>query len=256
MDEMEEAIDRIIAGPQRKSRKVSQQEKRVAAFHEAGHALVARMLPAADKVHKVTIIARGAIGGYTRLLPTEEHYLMSRSQFKDTLATLLGGHAAEQLVFNEVTTGPHSDIKQATTLARKMITEYGMSEKLPLRTFGGGEEEANYIGFERRDYGEDVARQIDEEVRILIETAYATARKILSDSRRRLDHLAERLIVKETLEGPELEQIFTEDLQSGLPPAPAAPGQTAIVIPVAEKAPQKRPDAPARVGQTMPEPTS
>ena len=141
MDEMEESIDRIVAGPQRKSRKISQQEKRVAAYHEAGHALVARMLPNADPVHKVSIIARGGMGGYTRLLPTEEHYLMTRSQFKDTLATFLGGHASEEMIFHEVTTGPHSDIKQATTLAHKMITEYGMSDKLPLRTFGSGEDE-------------------------------------------------------------------------------------------------------------------
>ena len=177
MDEMEESIDRIVAGPQRKSRKISQQEKRVAAYHEAGHALVARLLPNADPVHKVSIITRGGMGGYTRLLPTEEHYLMTRSQFKDTLATFLGGHASEEMIFHEVTTGPHSDIKQATTLARKMITEYGMSEKLPLRTFGGGEEEASYFGVEHKDYGEEVAKQIDEEVRMLIDTAHETAQK-------------------------------------------------------------------------------
>jgi cell division protease FtsH len=213
MDEMEESIDRIIAGPQRKSRKISQQEKRVAAYHESGHALIARMLPNADPVHKVSIIARGGVGGYTRLLPTEEHYLLTRSQFKDTLSTYLGGHAAEELIFSEVTTGPHSDIKQATVLARKMITEYGMSEKLPLRTFGSGEDEANYLGVERRDYGEEVAKQIDEEVHSLIDTAHETAKKILSLNQARLVHLAEALITKETLEGPELEKIFTEPLK-------------------------------------------
>jgi cell division protease FtsH len=209
MEEMEESIDRTIAGPERKSRKISQQEKRVAAYHEAGHALVARMLPNADPVHKVSIIARGGMGGYTRFLPTEDRYLLSRSQFKDTLATFMGGHIAEELIFHEVTTGPHSDIKQATTLARKMITEYGMSENLPLRTFGGGEED-NYFGGEHRDYGEDVAKQIDEEVRNLIDAAHTTAKTILFENRLRLIHLAEQLIVKETLEGQELEKLFTE----------------------------------------------
>ena len=212
MDEIEEAIDRIVAGPQKRSRKISQQEKRVAAYHEAGHALVARLLPNADPVHKISIIARGGMGGFTRLLPTEEHYLLTRSQFKDTLATFLGGHAAEELIFQEVTTGPHSDLKQATDLARKMITEYGMSEKLPLRTFGGGEEEGAYYGLERRDYGEEVAKQIDEEVRGLIDTANSTAVHILAENKGRLVHLAERLIVVETLEGPELERLFTEPI--------------------------------------------
>jgi cell division protease FtsH len=212
MDEIEEAIDRIVAGPQKRSRKISQQEKRVAAYHEAGHALVARLLPNADPVHKISIIPRGGLGGFTRLLPTEEHYLLTRSQFKDTLATFLGGHAAEELIFHEVTTGPHSDLKQATDLARKMITEYGMSEKLPLRTFGGGEEEGVYYGIERRDYGEEVVKQIDEEVRSLIDTANSTAVHILAENKARLVHLAERLIVVETLEGPELEHLFTEPI--------------------------------------------
>ena len=212
MDEVEEAIDRIIAGPQKRSRKISQQEKKVAAYHEAGHALVARLLPNADPVHKISIIARGGIGGYTRLLPLEEHYLLTRSQFKDTLATFLGGHAAEDLIFHEITTGPHSDLKQATNLARKMITEYGMSEKLPLRTFGGSEEDTAYFGIEHRDYGEDVAKQIDEEVRSLIDQANLTAERILAENRARLIHLAEILAVTETLEGPALEQVFTETI--------------------------------------------
>ena len=201
-----------MAGPQRKSRKISQQEKKVAAYHEAGHALVARLLPNADRSIKSSIITRGGMGGYTRLLPVEEHYLMTRSQFKDTLATFLGGHAAEELIFHEVTTGPHSDIKQATALARKMITEYGMSEKLPLRTFGSGEEEESYFGMERRDYGEEVAKQIDEEVRYLIDNAHVTAQNILKENRARLVHLAGKLFVAETLEGAELEKAFTEPI--------------------------------------------
>jgi cell division protease FtsH len=212
MAEIEEAIDRIVAGPQRSSRKISVQEKKVAAYHEAGHALVARTLPNAYPVHKVSISTRGGMGGYKRLFFTEERYLIIRSQFKDTSATFFGGHAAEKLIFHEVTTDPHSDIKQATSLARKMITEYGMSERLPLRTFGGGEEEDAYFGVQRRDYGEEVARQIDEEVRGLINGANLTANRILMENRARLVHLAEKLIVAETLEGPELEKAFNEPI--------------------------------------------
>jgi cell division protease FtsH len=212
MDEFEESTDRVIAGPERKSRKISPQDKKVAAYHEAGHALIARMLPNADPVHKVSIIARGGMGGYTRLIPTEERYLMTRSQFKDTLATFLGGHASEELIFHEVTTGPHSDIKQATNLARKMITEYGMSEKLPLpdlwrRRRGGCLLRPRISGLRRRS-----ARQIDEEVRSLIDGARETARKILLENRLRLIYLAEKLIVAETLEGATLEKIFTEPI--------------------------------------------
>ena len=215
MAELDESIDRIIAGPQRKSRKISLQEKRVAAYHEAGHALVARMLPNADPVHKISIVVRGGMGGYTRLLPVEEHYLITRPQFKDTLATYLGGHVAESIIFKDVTTGPHSDIKQATSLARKMITEYGMSEKLPLRTFGSGEEEAAYYGVEHRDYSEEVAKLIDNEVHSLIDNAAYTARNILQNNIERLVHLAEKLFVQETLEGEDLEKAFTEPLSPG-----------------------------------------
>jgi cell division protease FtsH len=226
MDELEEAIDRVIAGPQRRSRQVSQRDKVTAAFHESGHALVARMLANADPVYKVSIVARGGMGGYTRLLPTEDRYLMTRSQFKDTLATFLGGHTAEEMIFHEVTTGPHSDIKQATNLARKMITEYGMSEKLPLRTFGGGDEAA-YFGVDQKDYGEDVAREIDSEVHKLIDDAHNVARQVLNDNKPRLIHLAEKLITVETLEGTVLEATFTEPVQEA--DLKMAAGQSPIV---------------------------
>jgi cell division protease FtsH len=243
MDEMEEAIDRIVAGPQRKSRRVSQQDKKVAAYHEAGHALVARNLPNADPVLKVSIISRGGIGGYTRLIPNEEHYLMTRSQFNDTLATFLGGHTSEEMTFHEVTTGPHDDIKQATNLARKMITEYGMSDKLPLRTFGSGEEEGSYYGLEKRDYGEEVAGQIDEEVRTLIQKAHETAKRILSENQPRLVYLAEHLFLKETLEGKELEAVFTEPMR----PLPADAMDTPA---------PKAPTPPAPITGRAPEPTA
>jgi cell division protease FtsH len=150
---------------------------------------------------------------------------MTRSQLKDTLATYLGGHSAEELIFNEVSTGPHSDIKQATILARKMITEYGMGKNLPLRTFGGGEDDASYYGLERKDYSEEVSKQIDAEVHSLIESAHATTRKILQDNRPRLVHLAEKLMVEETLEGAQLEKLFTEPITEAIPaePAPTEP---------------------------------
>ena len=130
MQELEESIDRVIAGPERKSRKISPKEKEITAYHEAGHALVAKTLPNADPVHKISIVARGMMEGYTRLIPTEDRYLMTRSQFKDMLATLLAGHVAEEMIFGETTTGPHNDIEQATKLARKMVTDFGMSEAL------------------------------------------------------------------------------------------------------------------------------
>jgi len=212
--ELEESIDRVIAGPERKSRKISVKEKEITAYHEAGHALVARMLPNADPVHKISIVSRGWIGGYTRQLPTEDRYYPTLSQFKDTLAVLQAGRAAEELIFNEITTGAGSDIKQATELARRMITDFGMSDKLGPRTFGH-REELIFLGreiSEQRDYSEKVALDIDREVDRLVRQAAETAVKILSENRARLVNLAQKLIAKETLEGEKLEQAFTEPL--------------------------------------------
>jgi cell division protease FtsH len=210
--EMEESIDRVIAGPERKSRIINPKEKEITAYHEAGHALVARMLPNADPVHKVSIIARGTMGGYTRLLPTEDRYLWTRSQFNDTLATMLAGHAAEDLTFGEMTTGSESDIEQATRIARKMATEYGMSEKLGPRTFGR-REELVFLGrevSEQKDYSERTAERIDEEVQRLIQHAYGVARDVLTENKAKLLQLAEALMAKETIEGQELEALFNE----------------------------------------------
>ncbi len=210
MDELEESIDRVIAGPQKKSRVISQREKEITAYHEAGHAVVAHALPHADPVHKVSIVARGMMGGYTRLLPTEDKYLWSRSQFNDMLAVSLAGHAAEQLFFCEITTGAANDLEQATKLARRMVTEYGMSEKLGPRTFGR-REELVFLGreiTEQRDYGDKVAEQIDDEVHRLIETAYAVAREILDEGKARLVQLTKHLMVEETVEGEGLQKIL------------------------------------------------
>ncbi|MBI2869026.1 MAG: cell division protein FtsH, partial [Chloroflexi bacterium] len=215
MIDFENAKDKVLMGVERRSLIISEEEKRTIAYHEAGHALVAHMLPHADPVHKVSIVARGGMGGYTRLL-SEDRYLMTKSQFNDTLATLLAGHTAEEMIFGEVSTGPHSDIKQATELARKMVTQYGMSE-LSLRTFGGKEEGTYVSGPEQRDYSEEMARKIDEEVHKLIESAHEVARTVLTENRRRLVHLAKKLITFETLEGASLEAAFTEPVTEVTP---------------------------------------
>ncbi len=202
MSELEEAIDRVVAGPERKSRIITPKEKEVTAYHEVGHALVARMLPNLDPVHKITIISRGMMGGYTQLLPTEDRYLYTRSHFEDTLAFCLGGHAAEQIVFGEMTTGAENDIERATKLARKMVMEYGMSDKLGPLQFGH-KEEMVFLGRdlgEQRNYSEAVAVEIDQEVRRLITQAYARAMEILKSHRDKLDQVSRRLIKDETLD--------------------------------------------------------
>jgi len=171
-------------------------------------------LPNADPVHKVSIVARGVMGGYTRLLPKEDRYLMTRSQFKDMIATLLAGQTAEEIIFKETTTGAQSDIEEATKLARKMVTSYGMSEKLGPRSFGR-KEEMVFLGreiSEQRDYSEKVAQEIDEEVYSIIEKAHDEARRLLTKNKKRLVHVAEKIIAQETIEGDELELAFTEPL--------------------------------------------
>ncbi len=205
MFEIEEAIDRLIAGPQRKSRLLSPQEKRVTAFHEIGHALVAHMLKRSDPVYKVTILPRGQMGGYTRLQPPEDRNLYTKSFFEDMLAMIMGGHAAEVLVFGEMSTGPSNDIQQATETSRRMVTQYGMSPKLGPRAFGR-REELVFLGrdiAEQRNYSERVAEDIDAEVSHLIDDAHRRAMDILSRHRDLLDKLAERLIEVETLDAAE-----------------------------------------------------
>ncbi len=208
--EMEEAIDRILAGPERKSRIISAREKEMTAYHEAGHALVARMLPNADPVHKISIVARGMMGGYTRLLPAEDRSLWTKAQFEDMMATAMGGRVAEELVFNEVTTGASNDLEQATKIALRMVKQYGMSKKLGPRTFGK-REELVFLGkeiAEERDYSDTIAQEIDQEVHELVHTAYQKAMDILTTHRDRLELLARYLVEHETVEGEELEQLF------------------------------------------------
>ncbi|GAC1508008.1 MAG: ATP-dependent zinc metalloprotease FtsH [Chloroflexota bacterium] len=210
MNELEEAIDRVISGPERKSRIISEKEKAITAYHEVGHALVARMLPNLDPVHKITIVARGLAGGYTRLLPTEDRYLYSKKQFEETLAWSLGGHAAEQLIFGDVTTGASNDIERATALARQMITQYGMSDKLGPVAFGK-KDELVFLGREigeQRNYSEAVAQEIDNEVRNLINAAYNTARELLIKHKDKLITVSEKLISEETIEGPSFDDLM------------------------------------------------
>jgi cell division protease FtsH len=218
MAEFEEAIDRVIAGPERKSRIISEKEKLVTAYHEAGHAVTARMLRNVDPLHKVSIIARGMMGGYTRLLPVEDRYLWSKSQFEDTLVFALGGHVAEEIVFGEMTTGSENDIERATKMARRMVTEFGMSKRIgPVAM--GHKEEMIFLGRdigEQKNYSEKSAEAIDDEVRGLIVTAYNRAREILLAQRSILDRMSKALIREETIEGDVLEACFVVESELSL----------------------------------------
>ncbi|MCY3557823.1 MAG: ATP-dependent zinc metalloprotease FtsH [Chloroflexi bacterium] len=229
--EVEEAVDRVMAGPERKSRLLVGREKEVVAFHEAGHALVASHIPGHDPVHKVTIVPRGMAGGYTRYLPESEHRLAGKSYYEGFMASALGGHAAEEVVFGEMTTGAHDDLSKVTQIARAMITQWGMSERLGARTFGK-KESMVFLGrdiSEQRDYSEMVAEQIDEELREIIDRARDRARTILRRNREQLDLLATRLMEVETLEGDDLRAILAWRPGDAIPeptPPPPAPDPT------------------------------
>jgi cell division protease FtsH len=210
ISEFSESIDRVTAGPERRSRVITDHEKEVTAYHESGHALVAHVLPDADPVAKVTIIARGQAGGYTKTVPEEDRHLITRNQLEAKLAMAMGGRAAEELVFGDITTGATNDLEQATNIARTMVTRFGMSEKLGPRTFGK-REELIFLGreiSEQRDYSDSVAEQIDDEVHSLIDGAYQTAMRILKDHRPRLDHISNYLMENETIEEDQFPDIF------------------------------------------------
>ncbi|HVF12060.1 MAG TPA: ATP-dependent zinc metalloprotease FtsH [Actinomycetota bacterium] len=210
MNEMEEAIERVIAGPERKSRIIGEREKSIIAYHEAGHALVSWALPNADPVHKVSIISRGRALGYTLNLPTEDKFLETRSELIDDLAMLLGGRVAEELVFQDPTTGASNDLERVTKIARKMVCEYGMSEKLGPMALGEKVDQP-FIGRDlsaHPDYSEAVAAEIDSEIRRLVDEAHQEAWEICSTYRKQLDAMVDRLIEKETIEKHEVEEIF------------------------------------------------
>jgi cell division protease FtsH len=208
--ELEEAIERVIAGPERKSRLISEEEKRIVAYHEAGHAIVSNALPEADPVHKVSITARGMAGGYTIMLPEEDRTLMPRKKLFADMVGLLGGRAAEEIVFDDITSGASNDLERVTRLARSMVTRLGMSNELGPMVYGQ-KEELIFLGreiSEQRDYSEAVAEQIDREVRKLISEAYSSAKDIIHKYRDKLDAVAIRLLEVETITRDEFESIF------------------------------------------------
>jgi cell division protease FtsH len=219
--ELEEAIERVIAGPERKSRLISEEEKRIVAYHEAGHAVVMNAIPEADPVHKVSIIARGMAGGYTLALPEEDRTLMARKKLMADMIGLLGGRAAEELVFDDITSGASNDLERVTRMARAMVTRLGMSSQLGPMVYGQ-KEELIFLGreiSEQRDYSESVAQEIDKEVRKLVNEAHEKARSILLEYRDRLDAVARRLLEVETISREEFESIFPPPIpkNSGTP---------------------------------------
>ncbi len=208
--DLEEAIERVIAGPERKSRLISEEEKRIVAYHEAGHAVVANSLPEADPVHKVSITSRGMAGGYTIMLPEEDRTLMSRKKLYADMVGLLGGRAAESIVFDDITSGASNDLERVTRMARSMVTRLGMSSELGPMVYGQ-KEELIFLGreiSEQRDYSEDVAKQIDIEVRKLVGEAYEHSKAIVNQYRDKLDIVAQRLLEVETVTREEFEEMF------------------------------------------------
>ncbi len=211
-NDLYESIEKVLLGPERKSRILTQREKEITAYHEAGHALVASSLKDADPVHKVSIVSRGMAGGYTLKLPTEEKFLRTKSQFMADLAMMLGGYVAEQVVFGDISTGASNDLQNASALARKLITKYGMSEKLGPITFGNTQE-LIFLGKEisqEKNYSEEVAAEIDKEVKNFIEKAYRGAKKIITSRKSALAIIAKRLLEKEIIEKEEFDVLVKE----------------------------------------------
>lgn len=211
MSELEQAIERVIAGPERKTRVMSQKEKNIVAYHEAGHALIAHYLPHTNPVHKISIVSRGRALGYTITLPTEDKYLVSRSELYDNLAQLLGGRVAEQMIFGDITTGAQNDLETATKIARQMVCEYGMSDTLGPLTLGQKQDQV-FLGRDfasHPDYSEQVAFEIDKEIRRIVDEAYNKAEDILEERRDKMDLLAHELIEKETLSREEVLQLLS-----------------------------------------------
>ncbi|MBT9172270.1 MAG: ATP-dependent zinc metalloprotease FtsH [Syntrophomonadaceae bacterium] len=207
MPELEEAIDRVIAGTEKKSRVISEFEKKIVAFHEAGHAVVGYLLPHTDPVHKVSIIPRGRSGGYTLMLPEQDRYYMTKSELLDRVTTLLAGRVAEKLVLNDVSTGAQNDLERATAIVRQMIMEYGMSEQLGPITLGKKQHEQVFLGRDLardRDFSEEIARAIDKEIRATIDDCYKNAEELIRNNRNKLDLLAEALLEHEALDAEEI----------------------------------------------------
>jgi cell division protease FtsH len=223
--ELEDSIDRVIAGPEKKGRVITKKEKELIAYHETGHALAARMLPNADPVHKISIVARGMMGGWTRFLPSEERHLETYDRFKDMMIICLAGRAAEQVSLGELTTGAQNDLEKVTIIARRMITEFGMSQRLGPRTFGK-REEMIFLGkeiHEQRNYSDKVAEEIDEEVESLVKEAYSRATEIVTGNKPRLKYIADYLIEKETIDDITFDRLLSDIIPTpDLETAPAS----------------------------------
>ncbi len=238
MSEMDEAIERVIAGPQRRSRILSPKEREIAAYHEGGHAILGKLLPNADPPHKVTILPRGMALGYVLYAPPEDKYTYTRAELMDRITAALGGRVSEQMVFGEVTTGAQNDFEQATELARRMVTEFGMSEKLgPLSL--GKRHGPVFLGrdlVETRNYSEEIAYEIDKEIRRIIDECYERASALIADNRDKLERVAKVLLEKESLEGEQLERVLAgEPLEPEAPPVAAAPVEPKPEPPAREK---------------------
>ncbi len=252
MENCEEAIDRVIAGPERKSRIMSQREKEMIAYHESGHALVAKLLPHADPLHKVTIIPRGMSLGHTMQLPTEDRYLMIKAEIIDRIMVMLGARAAEELIFHECTTGAYDDLQRATGLARKMVMEWGMSTKLGPIALGKKHEQV-FLGrdiMEERNYSEEVASQIDTEVRGIIDSCYAASYSLLEINIDKLHRLAEALLEHETVEGDDVDRLLSDA------PAITPVRKPEAVVPeqAAAAAAQPKEEKPRKAGGALPFP--
>ena len=245
MTDFEDSVDRVVAGPERRSRLISDKEKEMVAYHEVGHALVSELLPLADPVHKISILPRGMALGYTMQLPTQDKYLTTKSELLDDVAGLLGGRAAEQLIFNELTTGSNNDLDRATEIARAMVCEFGMSDTLGPLTLG--KRHGNpFLGrdiMEDRNYSEEIAMSIDKEIRKIIEAAYERAKQILTENRAKMDEIVKVLLERETLEREEFETLMADAKapHHDGPKQSLAPtdNQACLDLPSPKKAPKK-----------------
>ena len=223
MNELQESMERVVMGPERKTRVISEQEKRIVAYHEAGHAILFHLLEHADPVHKITIIPRGGAGGYVMPLPGEDVTQITLAQFQDRITAAMGGRAAEEIVFNHLSTGASNDLQQSTRWARAMVTQFGMSEKLGPRSYGSGGQQV-FLGREigeQRDYSEHYAEEIDNEVKGILTSAYARARQMLLDNKDKLDYLANVLMEQETLDRQSFEKVMAGGTLPGMEAAPA-----------------------------------
>ncbi|HRV33831.1 MAG TPA: AAA family ATPase, partial [Anaerovoracaceae bacterium] len=212
MDDLEEAVTRVIAGPQKKSRVISDAEKKLTAYHEAGHAVVARALPNADPVHQVTIMPRGRAGGFTMTLPKEDKYYMTKTDMEQQIMHLLGGRVAEKLVLKDISTGASNDLERATTIARNMITKYGMSDKIGPINYSESDEV--FLGRDftsRKNFSESLASEIDKEIKLIMETAFTRTEEILTEHMDQLNRIAEALLELETIDGTQFEQLFKDE---------------------------------------------